>query len=166
MLDSGAHPKEHDIGLYPRESGIQSLSGAYKPHAVFKVLLQSFYPPFEVPRKITSISANNEERKLQRGKRVLGEERIKKAHPMRKSLAECGTSFDTGVRRSKRIKMRPLEYWKGERFLFGRVDDSMKLIGVKYISPGKSDNDNMKVKPYILSESPDYKELLELAARH
>ncbi|KAL9156763.1 hypothetical protein ABFS82_09G099900 [Erythranthe guttata] len=108
----------------------------------------------------------DEERKLQRGKRVLGEERIKKAHPMRKSLAECGTSFDTGVRRSKRIKMRPLEYWKGERFLFGRVDDSMKLIGVKYISPGKSDNDNMKVKPYILSESPDYKELLELAARH
>ncbi|KAK6124903.1 hypothetical protein DH2020_041364 [Rehmannia glutinosa] len=120
--------------------------------------------------------------KLQRGTRVGGEKRIRKAHPMRKSLAEAGTSFETGVRRSKRIKMRPLEYWKGERFLYGRVDNSivqlsgeiflnlllspvvgLKLIGVKYISPEKG-NANLKVKPYI--ESAEYKELLELAARH
>ncbi|KAI3455391.1 hypothetical protein Pfo_012054 [Paulownia fortunei] len=103
--------------------------------------------------------------KLLTGKRVAGEKRIRKAHPMRKSLAESGTSFETGVRRSKRIKTRPLEYWKGERFLYGRVDNSLKLIGVKYISPGKG-NDNLKVKPYILSESSEYKDLLELAARY
>ncbi|KAG8379895.1 hypothetical protein BUALT_Bualt07G0136800 [Buddleja alternifolia] len=101
--------------------------------------------------------------KLQRGKREAGEKRIRKAHPMRKSLAEAGTSFDNGVRRSKRIKMRPLEYWKGERFLYGRVDDSLKLLGVKYISPGKG-SDNLKVKPYISSD--EYKEILEMAARY
>ncbi|KAL0415287.1 UNVERIFIED_CONTAM: Centromere protein C [Sesamum latifolium] len=103
--------------------------------------------------------------KLPRGKRVAGEKRIRKAHPMRKSLAESGTSFETGVRRSKRIKSRPLEYWKGERFLYGRVDNSLKLIGVKYLSPGK-DTENLKVKPYVASQSSEYQELLELAARH
>ncbi|KAK4428068.1 Centromere protein C [Sesamum alatum] len=130
--------------------------------------------------------------KLTRGNRVAGGKRIRKAHPMRKSLAglyihlhaetriidiscftnylyagtaESGTSFETGVRRSKRIRMRPLEYWKGERFLYGRVDNSLKLIGVKYLSPGK-DTANLKVEPYIPSQSPEYKELLELAARH
>ncbi|KAL3631844.1 hypothetical protein CASFOL_024828 [Castilleja foliolosa] len=90
---------------------------------------------------------------------------IIKAHPMRKSLAEAGTSFETGVRRSKRIRMRPLEFWKGERFLYGRVDDSKKLLGVKYLSPGKG-NMTLKVKPFILSESAKFKEELELAARH
>lgn len=103
--------------------------------------------------------------KQQRGKSVAGVKRIRDAHPMRKSLAEAGTSFEAGVRRSKRVKMRPLEYWKGERFLYGRVDDSLKLIGLKYISPGKG-NQNLKVKPYILSEKPEHKELLDLAARH
>ncbi|KAL3633013.1 hypothetical protein CASFOL_025997 [Castilleja foliolosa] len=87
------------------------------------------------------------------------------AHPMRKSLAEAGTSFKTVVRRSKRIRMRPLEYWKGDRFLYGRVDDSKKLLGVKYISPGKG-NGKLKVKPFILSESTNFKEELELATRH
>ncbi|XP_057772978.1 centromere protein C [Salvia miltiorrhiza] len=103
--------------------------------------------------------------KQKRGKRVAGDKRIRDAHPMRKSLAEAGTTFETGVRRSKRIRMRPLEYWKGERFLYGRVEDSFKLIGLKYISPEKG-NENLKVKPYILSEKPEYKELLDLAARH
>lgn len=41
----------------------------------------------------------------------------------------------------------------------------LKLIGLKYISPGKG-NENLKVKPYILSEKPEHKELLDLAARH
>ena len=39
-------------------------------------------------------------------------------------LAEAGTYWESGVRRSSRIKMRPLEYWKGERFLYGRVHES------------------------------------------
>ncbi|KAL6584707.1 hypothetical protein OROMI_003996 [Orobanche minor] len=101
--------------------------------------------------------------KLPRRKGVAGEKRMRKAHPMRKSLADAGTSFETGVRRSKRIKMRPLEYWKGERFVYGRVDNSMKLLAVKYISPGK---EKLKVKPYVMVESSKFKEELELAARH
>ncbi|KAL2534141.1 centromere protein C [Abeliophyllum distichum] len=100
--------------------------------------------------------------KLQKAKREAGEKRLRKAHPLRKSLAESGTSFENGVRRSKRIRMRPLEYWKGERFLYGRLDESLKLVGVKYISPGKGDG-MLKVKPYV---SPQYKELLELASQH
>jgi len=35
-----------------------------------------------------------------------------------------GTSWETGVRRSTRIRSRPLEYWKGERFLYGRIHGS------------------------------------------
>lgn len=41
----------------------------------------------------------------------------------------CGTSWEAGVRRSKRIKMRPLEYWKGERFLYGRIHESSSSLG-------------------------------------
>ncbi|XP_047959215.1 centromere protein C-like isoform X2 [Salvia hispanica] len=103
--------------------------------------------------------------KPKRGKRKAGDKRITDAHPMRKSIADGGTSFETGVRRSKRVRTRPLEYWKGERFLYERVEDSLKLIGLKYISPGKG-NENLKVKPFILSEKVEYKELLDLAARH
>ncbi|GER44154.1 centromere protein C [Striga asiatica] len=99
--------------------------------------------------------------KLPRKTRVTGEKRLRKLHPMRKSLADAGTSFESGVRRSKRVKMRALEFWKGERFLYGRVNDSLKLIGVKYISPGK-DSKNLKVKPYISSQSSKLKELLEM----
>ncbi|XP_073296869.1 centromere protein C [Primulina huaijiensis] len=103
--------------------------------------------------------------KLQRRKRETDGECPRKLHPLRKSLAESGTSFENGVRRSKRYKMRPLEYWKGERFLYGWMNGSKKLLGVKYISPGKNDR-NLKVKPLMLSNSSEYEDLLELAARH
>lgn len=36
----------------------------------------------------------------------------------------AGTTWNGGVRRSTRIKSRPLEYWCGERFIYGRVHDS------------------------------------------
>ncbi|CAH9063811.1 unnamed protein product [Cuscuta epithymum] len=77
----------------------------------------------------------------------------------RPSVADGGTMFEGGVRRSKRIKSRPLDFWKGEKLLFGRVNESVKLIGVKYESPTSG---NMKVKSYV---SDKYKEVLELAAR-
>lgn len=38
-----------------------------------------------------------------------------------------GLKWDSGVRRSKRIKSRPLEYWRGERFLYGRIHKSEYL---------------------------------------
>ncbi|XP_019195595.1 PREDICTED: uncharacterized protein LOC109189225 isoform X2 [Ipomoea nil] len=86
--------------------------------------------------------------------------RERKALKFRPSLADAGTLFENGVRRSKRIKSRPLEFWKGERLLFGRVNESMKLVGVKYVSPSLG---NMKVKSYI---SDEYKEVVDLAARY
>lgn len=81
-----------------------------------------------------------------------------KALSRRKSIQEAGTSFEFGVRRSKRIRTRPLAYWKGERFLYGRVNESLKLIGLKYVSPTKGDGE-LKVKSYVPNE------ISEVAAR-
>ncbi|KAK8524973.1 hypothetical protein V6N12_029824 [Hibiscus sabdariffa] len=85
-----------------------------------------------------------------------------KAISRRQSLAGSGTSFDAeGRRRSTRIRSRPLEFWKGERFLYGRVHSSLAtVIGIKYESPGKGDG--LKVKSFV---SDEYKELIEQAAR-
>ncbi|KAE8705129.1 Centromere protein C, putative isoform 2 [Hibiscus syriacus] len=85
-----------------------------------------------------------------------------KAHYRRQSLAGSGTTFDDeGRRRSTRIRSRPLEFWKGERFLYGRVHSSLAtVIGIKYESPGKGDG--LKVKSFV---SDEYKELIEQAAR-
>ncbi|KAL8118612.1 hypothetical protein AgCh_016215 [Apium graveolens] len=56
----------------------------------------------------------------------------------RNSLLEIGTHWESGFRRSKRIRSRPLEYWKGERFLYGRVHESLAtVIGKKYVSSGE-----------------------------
>lgn len=82
----------------------------------------------------------------------------------RQSLAASGTSWESGVRRSTRIRSRPLEYWKGERFLYGRVHESLTtVIGIKYESPGNADGKpGIKVKSFV---SDKYKDLVELAAR-
>ncbi|RRT44815.1 hypothetical protein B296_00055521 [Ensete ventricosum] len=42
----------------------------------------------------------------------------------RQSLADAGMMWKSGVRRSTRIKSRPLQFWRGERFLYGRIHDS------------------------------------------
>ncbi|KAF8389018.1 hypothetical protein HHK36_025703 [Tetracentron sinense] len=83
----------------------------------------------------------------------------------RQSLAEAGTLWKSGVRRSTRIRMRPLEYWKGERFLYGRIHQSLTtVIGVKYVSPAKGNGmPSVKVKSYVADE---FKELVEQAALH
>ncbi|KAK9282327.1 hypothetical protein L1049_005241 [Liquidambar formosana] len=83
----------------------------------------------------------------------------------RQSLAGAGMFWESGVRRSTRIKTRPLEYWKGERFLYGRIHQSLAtVIGLKYISPAKGDGKAaIKVKSYV---SDEHKELVELAALH
>ncbi|KAL0699529.1 hypothetical protein Bca4012_055651 [Brassica carinata] len=46
----------------------------------------------------------------------------------RKSLAAAGTKWENGVRRSTRIKSRPLEYGRGERFLYGRINESLPTV--------------------------------------
>ncbi|CAK7356641.1 unnamed protein product [Dovyalis caffra] len=83
----------------------------------------------------------------------------------RQSLAASGTSWETGVRRSTRIRSRPLEYWKGERFLYGRIHSSLAtVIGMKYESPGNDKGKPaLKVKSFV---SDQYKDLVELAALH
>ncbi|XP_074578230.1 uncharacterized protein LOC141834774 isoform X1 [Curcuma longa] len=74
----------------------------------------------------------------------------KKMSSRRKSLANAGMKWESGVRRSTRIKYRPLEYWRGERFLYGRIHDSLAtVIGVKYASPG---NGALKVKSFVSEE--------------
>jgi hypothetical protein len=45
-----------------------------------------------------------------------------------------GTSWKSGVRRSTRIRTRPLEYWKGERLLYGRIHDSEYLVWIFVLS--------------------------------
>ncbi|VVA91457.1 unnamed protein product [Arabis nemorensis] len=92
--------------------------------------------------------------------------RESKIFSRRKSLAGAGTKWESGIRRSTRIKSRPLEYWRGERFLFGRIHQSLAtVIGIKYESPGKekSEKPKLKVKSFV---SDDYKELIDLAALH
>ncbi|GJX05139.1 centromere protein C/Mif2/cnp3 [Tanacetum coccineum] len=84
----------------------------------------------------------------------------------RQSLAGAGTSWTGGVRKSNRIKRRPLEYWKGERLLYGRVHNSLPtIIGVKYISPAKENGkpECFKVESFV---SDKYKDLVELASLH
>ncbi|KAL3343681.1 hypothetical protein AABB24_027286 [Solanum stoloniferum] len=98
--------------------------------------------------------------KQQKAKKLAVGRRERKHLSSRPSLADAGTSFESGIRRSKRMKTRPLEYWKGERLLYGRVDEGLKLVGLKYISPGKG---SFKVKSYI---PDDYKDLVDLAARY
>ncbi|XP_004511206.3 centromere protein C, partial [Cicer arietinum] len=96
--------------------------------------------------------------------RVQKESKGKKKLVQRKSLADAGTSWESGVRRSTRFRTRPLEYWKGERMVYGRVHQSLTtVIGVKCMSPGSDGKPTMKVKSFV---SDKYKELFEIASLH
>ncbi|KAL8139418.1 hypothetical protein V2J09_005439 [Rumex salicifolius] len=83
----------------------------------------------------------------------------------RKSLAACGTQWEDGLRRSTRIRTRPLEFWKGERQLYGRIHEALvTVVGTKYFSPTKEAGQaSLKVKSYV---SDEYKEMVEWAALH
>ncbi|CAM6085166.1 unnamed protein product [Calypogeia fissa] len=61
-----------------------------------------------------------------------------KGENRRFSLEDCGSIWNEGQRRSQRIKIRPLEWWRGEKVLYARIHDSLtSVIGVKFSSPGK-----------------------------
>ncbi|KAH9615449.1 hypothetical protein KSS87_021364 [Heliosperma pusillum] len=79
------------------------------------------------------------------------------------SLPEAGTNWEGGVRRSTRIRMRPLEFWRGERFIYGRVHKGLvSVIGVKYASPTKNEEERVvKVKSFLPDE---YKPFVDLAS--
>lgn len=108
-----------------------------------------------------SEGTTNRKRKAQEAPRASKREHLSR----RSSLYAAGTKWEAGIRRSTRIKMRPLEYWRGERFLYGRVHDSLvTVIGVKYGSPSKeAEQPPVKVKSFV---SDEYKELVDLAALH
>ncbi|XP_062008297.1 centromere protein C isoform X7 [Rosa rugosa] len=101
------------------------------------------------------IEANSRPRRKQKKKEV----------SKRQSLAGHGTSMKSGVRRSTRIRTRPLEYWKGERLLFGRIHNSLPtVIGMKYASPGKGEGKaSLKVKSFV---SDKHKVLVDLVSLH
>uniref|UniRef100_A0A1J3G8H8 Centromere protein C n=1 Tax=Noccaea caerulescens TaxID=107243 RepID=A0A1J3G8H8_NOCCA len=111
--------------------------------------------------------SNEREEKKKQMKKVTREGKI---FSRRKSLAAAGTKWESGVRRSTRIKSRPLEYWRGEKFLFGRIHESLTtVIGIKYASAspdekGKREKQRiLKVKSFV---SDDYKELVDSASLH
>lgn len=93
----------------------------------------------------------------------------KSEYQRRQSLSGAGTLWKSGVRRSTRIRSRPLEYWRGERFLYGRIHNSLAtVIGIKYSSPlpARSKRDEvpkLKVQSYV---DEQYSHLVEFAALH
>ncbi|KAK9102134.1 hypothetical protein Sjap_019388 [Stephania japonica] len=104
-------------------------------------------------------------KKTQKEKEARVTRRKRKEVPSRKSLAGAGTMWESGIRRSTRVRMRPLEYWKGERFLYGRVHETLlTVIGCKYESPSSATGKpKLKVKSFV---SDNFKELVEKAALH
>ncbi|CAO1948367.1 unnamed protein product [Urochloa humidicola] len=74
----------------------------------------------------------------------------------RKSLGDAGLAWQSGVRRSTRIRSRPLEHWLGERFVYGRIHDTMAtVIGIKAYSPGQDGRKTLKVKSFVPEQYSD-----------
>ncbi|KAL0916139.1 hypothetical protein M5K25_013627 [Dendrobium thyrsiflorum] len=76
----------------------------------------------------------------------------------------AGSVWESGVRRSTRIRMKPLKHWCGERFLYARIHDSLTtVIGVKKFetTPQNGRKTVMKVKSYV---SDQYSDLVAQAA--
>ncbi|WCJ40664.1 centromere protein C [Euphorbia peplus] len=108
--------------------------------------------------KIKETSVQSPDKLTRKRSRFLKE---RKNLSRRQSLADCGMSWEAGVRRSTRIRSRPLEYWRGERFLYGRIHDSLAtVIGIKYESPGKKEG-GIKVKSFV---SEEHQHLVDNAA--
>ncbi|XP_062205572.1 centromere protein C-like [Phragmites australis] len=74
----------------------------------------------------------------------------------RKSLEDAGLAWQSGLRRSTRIRSRPLEQWLGERFVYGRIHDTMAtVIGIKTCSPGQDGKKTLKVKSFVPEQYSD-----------
>ncbi|KAK7399660.1 hypothetical protein VNO78_10847 [Psophocarpus tetragonolobus] len=104
------------------------------------------------------VRVNRQKKVKSRVQKVFKDKELSKG----KSLAAAGTSWTSGLRRSTRNRTRPLEYWKGERQVYGRIHESLvTVIGVKCMSPGSDGKPIMKAKSYV---SDEHKELFELAS--
>jgi len=81
----------------------------------------------------------------------------------RKSLGDAGLAWQSGVRRSTRIRSRPLEHWLGERFVYGRIHDTMvTVIGIKAYSPDQDGKKTLKVKSFV----PEHSDLVTEWAKY
>jgi len=81
----------------------------------------------------------------------------------RKSLGDAGLAWQSGVRRSTRIRSRPLEHWLGERFIYGRIHDTMvTVIGIKAYSPDQNGKKTLKVKSFV----PEHSDLVTEWAKY
>ncbi|XP_020277334.1 uncharacterized protein LOC109851554 isoform X3 [Asparagus officinalis] len=98
--------------------------------------------------------------KVMKTKAPTNTRRKKKLISRKHSLAGAGTVWENGRRKSSRRRFRPLEHWRGERLLYGRIHESLStVIGIKYASPGK---DTFKVESYV---SEEYADLVAQVAR-
>ncbi|KAG8044850.1 hypothetical protein GUJ93_ZPchr0008g13191 [Zizania palustris] len=101
-----------------------------------------------------------------KGKRQKEAQRRNKKRDLnrRKSLADAGLTWQSGVRRSTRIRSRPLQQWLGERFVYGRIHGTMAtVIGVKSLSPVQEGKVAMRVKSFV---SEQYSDLLDKSAKY
>nr|CAD1832839.1 unnamed protein product [Ananas comosus var. bracteatus] len=103
--------------------------------------------------------------RARKGKTLQRKQNKAKLNSRRQSLADAGLLWKSGVRRSTRVRSRPLEYWRGERFLYGRIHNSLAtVIGIKSFSPDKDGKEPvLKVKSFV---SDQYADLVERAALH
>ncbi|CAO2208691.1 unnamed protein product [Urochloa humidicola] len=106
----------------------------------------------EQQRVVTSSALSPNKAKGQKAQR---RNRTKQSN-QRKSLGDAGLAWQSGVRRSTRIRSRPLEHWLGERFVYGRIHDTMTtVIGIKAYSPGQDGKRTLKVKSFVPEQYSD-----------
>ncbi|KAM3349968.1 hypothetical protein ACQJBY_022662 [Aegilops geniculata] len=75
-----------------------------------------------------------------------------------------GLAWQSGVRRSTRIRSRPLQDWLGERLLYGRIHDTMAtVIGVKSYSPSQDGKVELRVKSFVPEQ---YSDMVAQAAKY
>eukprot|EP00250_Pteridium_aquilinum_P013963 c21688_g1_i1 orf=393-2282(-) len=123
---------------------INSIMSDLQPTEAMKIPEQSVTNP---PKKVTA-------------------KRRRPLQDRRNSLEGAGTNWKEGQRRSTRIRSRPLEWWRGERFLRGRVHKSLPtVIGIKYSSPPPcwpkrgTKPPTFKVESYVTEEFARYVQL-------
>ncbi|XP_052175578.1 centromere protein C-like isoform X3 [Diospyros lotus] len=110
----------------PAATGSSAMGG---PSKILDVIPQNIQEP-------SRVSMNQQSK---RTSPQLGDYRTK-VLSCRQSLAGAGTTGKDGVRRRNRIKMKPLEYWKGEGILYGHNHEGLTtIVGMKYMSTTKDD---------------------------
>ncbi|PWZ54280.1 hypothetical protein Zm00014a_014856 [Zea mays] len=87
-----------------------------------------------------------------------------KKRNQRKILGDADLACQPGVRKSSRTRSRPLEYWLGERLLYGPIHDNLHgAIGIKAYSPGQDGKRSLKVKSFVPEQ---YSDLVAKSARY